>query len=126
MKIRTTAVAVTLAASALFGGAFAEAASATSLTPTTTTVTASNPVGTRPGKLVVIAKVKPTTGTAIATGSCSIVIDTRAAISRVLNSRGHCSITTHVKLGSHTVTVTYSGSTTLAASSGGTTIVVTH
>jgi hypothetical protein len=127
MKSRILGAAA-VALAGLVVGTYAGTATATAATPvaTTTRVIANNPLGTTPGKLVVTGIVKPVTGTAVPTGSCSIVIDTRPAMVKALNTHGRCSITTHVKLGSHTIKVSYSGSTAMAPSSRSTTINVTR
>jgi hypothetical protein len=126
MKIRAAAMAAMLAATGLIVAGNAGMAMASTHIATTTKVIAKNSVGTTPGKLVITGIVKPTSGTAVPTGTCSIVIDTNPAIVKPLNSLGHCSITTHVKLGTHTIQINYSGSVTMAPSSGSTTISVTH
>jgi hypothetical protein len=127
MKIRVLGAAAA-AVAGLVVGTYAGTATATAATPvaTTTKVIANNPIGKTPGKLVVTGIVKPVTGTAVPKGRCSIVIDTSPAIVKKLNTNGGCSITTHVKLGSHTIEVSYSGSAAMAASSGSTTVDVTR
>ena len=117
---------VAAAVAGLVVGTYAGTATAATLVATTTKVAANNPIGKTPGKLVITGIVKPATGTTVPTGRCSIVIDTSPAIVHALNTHGRCSITTHVKLGSHTITISYSGSKTMASSSGSTTINVTR
>jgi hypothetical protein len=109
---------------AVLSTGLAQAASAA--VATTTTVTAKNPLGNTPGKVVMTGKVRPSTGTGVPTGSCTFTVDTTVVGTKVLNSRGNCSLTTHVKLGSHTVKISYGGSTIFAASSSTTTIDVTQ
>jgi hypothetical protein len=124
--VAVTSVAALLIAGAaeLTGGAAAQAATGT--IATTTQVTANNPLGNTPGKLVMTGKVRPVTGSAVATGTCTFSVDTTVVGTKPVNTRGNCSLTTHVKLGTHTVKIAYSGSTVLAASSGSTTIDVTR
>jgi Bacterial Ig-like domain (group 3) len=126
MKIRITVVTAVLAMVALIGGAFVGMASATTLIRTTTTALAKNPLGETPGKLVMTGKVRPVSGTGIPTGTCTFVVDTTTVGTKALNSVGNCSITRHVKLGTHTIKISYGGSTKYAASSGSTTITVTQ
>jgi len=126
MKIRAAAMAAMLAATGLIVAGNAGMAMASTQIATTTKVIAKNPVGTTPGKVVITGIVKPTSGKAVPTGTCSIVIDTSPAIVKALNSLGHCSITRHVKLGTHAIQINYSGSVTMAPSTGSTTITVTH
>jgi len=125
MKTRMLGAAA-MAVAGLVIGAYTGTATAATRVATTTKVIANNPIGKTPGKLVITGIVKPVTGTAVPTGTCSIVIDTSPAIVKALNIHGRCSITTHVKLGSHTIKISYSGSTAMAPSSGSTTINVTR
>jgi hypothetical protein len=124
MKIGKVVVAATLATTAFAVGPLATAASAA--VATTATVTAKNPLGNTPGKLVITGKIRPVSGTGIPTGTCTFVVDKVAIGTKAVNSRGGCSLTTHVKLGTHTVVVRYGGSATYAASRGSTTINVTQ
>ena len=101
-------------------------ASAATLISTTVKVTVTNPIGTTPGKVVIVGAIKHTTGTSVPTGTCQFVIDANAPITHAVNSSGRCSMTTHVALGQHAVKVTYSGSTVYAASSSTTQFTVTH
>ncbi len=124
MRVRTAVAVTSMLAAAVLSTGLAQAASAA--VATTTTVTAKNPLGNTPGKLVMTGKVRPSSGTSVPTGSCTFAVDTNVVGTKALNSRGGCSLTTHVKLGSHTVEISYGGSTSFAASSGTTTIDVTH
>jgi large repetitive protein len=124
MKIGKVAVAATLVSTALTVGGVATVASAA--VATTTTVTAKNPLGNTPGKVVITGKIRPTTGTGTPTGTCTFVVDKTAIGTKPVNSRGGCSLTTHLKLGTHTIVVRYGGSATFAASRGSTTIDVTR
>ena len=117
-------LAATLLGSGLAVGGVAQVASAS--IATVTTVTATNPIGTTPGKVVMTGKVRPMSGTGIPTGTCTFVVDTTTIGTKVLNSFGRCSLTTHVKLGSHTIKISYGGSAIYGASSGSTTLNVTH
>ena len=126
MKVRIAVVAALLAIVSLIGGAFAGLASATTQIGTTTTVTAKNPHGNTPGKLVMTGKVRPVSGTGIPTGTCTFTVDLKTAGMKALNSSGNCSLTTHAKLGSHTVKISYAGSTTYVGSSGSMMITVTQ
>jgi hypothetical protein len=124
MRVRTAVAVTSMITAAVLSTGLPQAASAA--VATTTTVTAKNPLGNTPGKLVMTAKVRPTAGAGVPTGSCTFAVDTTVVGTKALNSRGGCSLTTHVKLGSHTVKISYGGSTTFAASSGSTTIDVTQ
>jgi Bacterial Ig-like domain (group 3) len=131
MRIRSSAIRMSVGAALLVATVSAVPASAGTAigaTSTTTTVTAKNPLGTTTGKLVVTAKVRPTTGTGTGTpsGSCAFQVDTTTIGTKPVNARGNCSLTTHVKLGSHTVHVAYSGDASFAASVGSTPIDVVH
>ena len=124
MRTRTALAATSLVATATLAGGLAPAASAA--VATTTKVLVTNPLGHTPGKIVITALVRPTAGTVLPTGSCTFLVDTTVKGTKVVNSKGNCSLTTHTKLGPHTITVRYSGSTAFAASSGTATIDVTH
>ena len=126
MKVRMAVITALLAMVSLIGGVFAGLAGATTLIGTTTTVTAKNPLGNTQGKLVMTGKVRPVSGTGVPTGSCTFVVDVKTVGTKTLNSSGNCSLTTHVKLGAHTVKISYGGSTTYLVSSGSFLITVTH
>ena len=124
MKIGKVAVAATLVTTALTLGGVATVASAA--VPTTTTVTAKNPLGNTPGKVVITGKIRPTTGTGLPTGTCTFVVDRATIGTKAVNGRGGCSLTTHLKLGMHTIVIRYGGSAIFAASRGSTTSNVTQ
>ena len=124
MRVRTAVAVTSMITAAVLSSGLSQVASADVTTPTT--VTANNPLGNTPGKVVMTAKVRPSTGTGVPTGTCTFAVDTVVVGTKALNSRGNCSLTTHVKLGSHTVKISYGGSASFAASSGTTTIDVTH
>jgi hypothetical protein len=124
MKLRRSLVVMSLVAAVTLAGGFAEVASAA--VGTTTTVIAKNPLGATPGKLVMTGKVRPGAGTAVPTGTCTFSVDRLVVGTKALNSVGNCSLTTHVKLGTHTVRISYGGSTTFGTSSGRATIDVTQ
>jgi hypothetical protein len=75
---------------------------------------------------VITGRIRATNGTALTTGTCTFVVDKAAVGTKAVNSRGGCSLTTHVRLGTHTVVIRYGGSATFAPSRGSTTIDVTQ
>jgi large repetitive protein len=124
MRTRTAVSATSLIAAATLAGGLAPAASAA--VATTTRVIVNNPLGHTAGKIVITALVRPTAGTGLPTGTCTFLVDTTVKGTKPVNSKGNCSLTTHTKLGTHTVTVRYGGSTAFAASTGTATIHVIH
>jgi sugar lactone lactonase YvrE len=92
--------------------------SSTSLSPTTTTLTSDGNPQTQGVIVTFTADVRPASGTGVPAGSVTFSVDGMAAAPVTLDDTGHASYTTStLTVGTHTVSASYSGSSTYAASS---------